>query len=423
MPEVFRCLSCAAPLEFEGKQTQVCRFCGCTVIAPAHLFSTISAAKISDTTENLPVVAEIKQLLQRGNKIHAIKLFHGAFKTGLAEAKIAVERIERGESVILPTHIDASRTTQLPITIDKGDVGTAGRYRTTVVVIAAVGLFVIGSIIVGAIINSSSSNSENVVAAEVVEAAPVAVELLKIGGEGTGVGKFTDNRVVAVDKAGNIYSTDYNGGRIQVFDPAGNFIRQWSAENSDLTYAIAADRSGHLYVLGNKGVVKYSANDGTVKAKFEDHTLRDVETLPDGRVIAVGRKGIAIFDSDLALVKKFENAGADANSTFGFEKVTADASGTMYLLDRRSTDVIKFSPDGKFLNRMPIDLSSPNDLALDPAGNIYISTTSQIGVYSPTGRQIAAAPAKQAHGITSNDAGEIFIAARPYVIKRRPLVQ
>jgi ribosomal protein L7/L12 len=43
-----------------------------------------------------PYLAEVSRLLQSGRKIEAIKVYREATRTGLAEAKEAVESIERG---------------------------------------------------------------------------------------------------------------------------------------------------------------------------------------------------------------------------------------------------------------------------------------------------------------------------------------
>ena len=101
MTKTFNCASCAAPLEFEGTTTQKCRYCSSTVIAPPEMFYAASATPFdfSSLTGKALKIAEIDQLIHDGKKIEAIKLFRETFGVGLAEAKEAVERMERGESV------------------------------------------------------------------------------------------------------------------------------------------------------------------------------------------------------------------------------------------------------------------------------------------------------------------------------------
>jgi DNA-directed RNA polymerase subunit RPC12/RpoP len=38
MPKSFKCPTCAAPLEFEGKTIQDCRYCNGKIIVPAEMF-------------------------------------------------------------------------------------------------------------------------------------------------------------------------------------------------------------------------------------------------------------------------------------------------------------------------------------------------------------------------------------------------
>lgn len=249
--------------------------------------------------------------------------------------------------------------------------------------------------------------------------APSVTELLRIGGEGTGAGRFKDNRHVAVDGKGRIYSADYSGGRFQVFDREGEFLSQWNGEPGMLLYGLDADRQGIIYMVTNKGIRAHNGETGELLHKFDDHGLRDVAVGLDGRIFAAGRRGISIFDGQLKLLRDFKDAAKDASTNLGFEKIAVDGSGTMFLTDRMSKDIIKFSSEGKFLNRVTTEVRSANDIALDPQGRIYLSDTSQIAIFGQDGRPIKSIDAFQAFGIVLNDAGELYIAARPYILKQR----
>ncbi|MBL8184774.1 MAG: hypothetical protein JNK51_07595, partial [Blastocatellia bacterium] len=146
---------------------------------------------------------------------------------------------------------------------------------------------------------------------------------------------------------------------------------------------------------------------------------RDIAVGLDGRIFAAGRRGISIFDGQLKLLRDFKDAAKDASTNLGFEKIAVDGSGTMFLTDRMSKDIIKFSSEGKFLNRVTTEVRSANDIALDPQGRIYLSDTSQIAIFGQDGRPIKSIDAFQAFGIVLNDAGELYIAARPYILKQR----
>ena len=100
MTKTFNCASCSAPLEFEGTMMQKCRYCGSTVIAPHDMFYAGGGfADLSSLSGRALKIAEINELVHDGKKLEAIKLFRETFGVGLDEAKNAVERMERGESV------------------------------------------------------------------------------------------------------------------------------------------------------------------------------------------------------------------------------------------------------------------------------------------------------------------------------------
>ena len=409
----FKCASCSAPLEFEGKSTQKCRFCGNTVIVPPEVFSrSVAPANSAEFPE------EIKRLLAAGNKIGAIAKYREIYGTGLREAKIAVEAIERP---FRPADIQSA-----VIEIDPEALEKAGKIGLKVGGSIFAGVALISLIILGltaaitAIAFFAFDSSEEVrkpANNTTVEHLPDIVEMLSVGGEGTGVGRFKDNREVAVDPSGHIYSSDYSGGRIQVFDSGGAFLNQWSAEEAMNLYGMSADRKGNLYIVNNKGIRVFEGVSGKLLHKFDSYAMRDVAISFDGKVFAVGREGITVFDAELKVVNEYPDSIKQASSSFGFQKAAIDGNGTLYLLEQTGGDVIKFSADGRFLNRIPGVASSPNAIAVDPAGRIFVTNTSEIIVIDPNGKPIKNLKANQAFGIAFNDAGEMFIASRPFVKK------
>src|SRR5688500_9264904 len=74
------------------------------------------------------------------------------------------------------------------------------------------------------------------------------------GSEGIGPGNFKDARSIAVDAEGHVYVGEYSGGRIQVFDSAGKFVTQWTADPKMPLRGMTADRRGTVYVV-QKGVI------------------------------------------------------------------------------------------------------------------------------------------------------------------------
>ncbi len=400
MPQIFKCAACSAPLEFEGTMMQKCGFCGGTVVVPPEMFYAAEARGKAANGED-PRLAAVRAELERGNKIGAIKLYFETFKTDLRTAKDAVDAMD-------PQFAGGRRRRRSGFGISVAVLSA--------LVVAVAGI-VFAFLMVPAPATLMAEESSGRVAAS--GAQPETVELMRIGGKGTGAGRFEDNREVAVDGTGNIYSADYSGGRMQRFDAEGNFSGQWLLEDGSLVFSIAANRAGTLYVLTNRGIRAYEGATGKLLAKVDERRLRGLAVTLEGNVVAVGRQGIVIYDGELKQTREFEDAAEAANSSFGFEKVAVDGKGTMFMLGRPRDEVIVFSGAGKFLNRIKTEVRSPNDIALDAEGRIYLSDTNSIHVLDPDGRMLKVVKATQAFGMAINDSGEMFVASRPYVVKQR----
>jgi streptogramin lyase/DNA-directed RNA polymerase subunit RPC12/RpoP len=439
MTESFKCPSCSAPLEFEGKPVQKCRFCGSSVIVPVGTiqnsgafggFGAMDFGDLSSLTGRALKIAEIQKLIQSGNKIGAIKVFRETFGTSLEEAKNAVEAMERGESVDI-SGMRVQTTNLPPTTIDlrplkKVGVAVGGSIFVAVI---GVGVVIIGAAIAIFFLVSKSTNdtldrtfvSNGTAISNDATKTPgkpkLAEEVLRFGGEGNGAGKFTDNRHVAVDGNGLIYSSDYQGGKIQVFDAAGKYVTQWIVDPKMNLYELKADRKGNLYVLNNKGIFVYKGASGELVNKAENYDFKGMTLTLDGKLIVATSKGFTIFDGNLKPLQEFKDSAERANATFGFEDVAADGNNQIYAVDRQKGDICIFSADGKFLNRFKTKLTTSRPIAIDNKGRIFVSDVSHIYAFDAEGKQLNSFDTTQAFGMSFNAADELFVAARPFVVK------
>jgi hypothetical protein len=434
MTKTFNCASCSAPLEFEGTTIQKCRYCGSSVITPPELFYSTSAAPFGDLsslTGKALKIAEIDQLIHDGRKIEAIKLFRETFGLGLAEAKDAVERMERGESVdISGMRVGSSRraTPQDIEAVKKIGYTIGGSILVTVVA----SVLIIGAVVAGIfyfawkavdsklpVAMNTKASSTPVPPPAQSTPSPDMTEILKTGGEGTGAGFFTDNRHVAVDGRGRIYSSNYSPHRIQVFDADGKFLNQWGPATGSNLYDLAADREGNVYVVNDKGIFKHEGESGKLLSKLENVRPRGVALTWNGKLIAAVGRSLVVLDTALRVVNEFKDAAERADSAFGFEKLTTDGSGFVYALDSHNGDICKFSAEGKFLSRFPSGARFAHALAVDPRGRLFVSETSWIWVMDTNGQALRKVNAFQAFGITFDQSGSLFIAARPHVLKQK----
>ncbi len=429
MIESFKCASCSAPLDFEGKTMQKCQFCGSTVIVPTEMLyrsGTAAFGDLSSLTGKAFKIAEIQQLIHDGKKIEAIKVFRETFGVGLKEAKDAVEAMEHGRSVDISGM--QIRTANLASHAEYADAAKkigysiGGSILATVLLISVVTLAGVGAAFYfafSAIDRTTKSITSNTATGPKEQNAkqPDALEVLRLGGEGIGGGRFKDNRHVAVDGNGRIYSADYSKGRMQVFDAEGKFLTEWAPQTGTNLYDLAADRKGNLYLANDKGVFMYEGETGKPLAQSERVYPRSIALRWDGSVAVAADKKIVILDTSLKTVTEHNNAGELANASAGFREIASDGNGNIYAIDQQNGDICKFSADVKFLNRFPIGSRSPNAIAIDPTGRIFISNTSNIDVFDENGRAVRSFETYQAFGMSFNEAGELLVASRPFVVK------
>ena len=258
-----------------------------------------------------------------------------------------------------------------------------------------------------------------------------ATVLLNFGSEGIGPGMFKDARSIAVDGAGRIYVGEYTGGRIQVFDPAGKFITQWSiGDRKTILRGLATDRKGNVYVAEGGRIDRYQGETGEKlgQLEYERSGFDDVAAAADGGLVAAwhsNRDDIVRFDSSGKVVRTIPAAISSASGDSELSmRVAVDGSGYIYALGRFNNAVFKFTPDGKFMNRFggagdqSGEFRAAYSIAVDGYGRVYVGDIKGIQVFDANGRYLTTVDVKgMAFGMVFNDKNELFVIAREYVVK------
>jgi sugar lactone lactonase YvrE len=255
--------------------------------------------------------------------------------------------------------------------------------------------------------------------------------LLTFGSEGIGPGMFTDARSIAVDGKGRIYVGEYTGGRIQVFDPAGKFVSQWSiGDRKTLLRGLAADRKGTVYVVHGGGIARYRGETGEKlgELQYERSGFDDVTAAADGGIVAAwhsNRDDIVAFDANGKVAVRIPAAISTASGDSELSmRVAVDGSGYIYALGRFNNAIFKFGRDGKFINRFggggdqPGQFRAPYSIAVDGHGRVYVGDIKGIQVFDADGRYLQMIDVKNvAFGMVFNDKNELFVVARDHVVK------
>ena len=255
--------------------------------------------------------------------------------------------------------------------------------------------------------------------------------VLDFGKEGIGPGMFTDGRSIAVDAAGRIYVGEYTGGRIQVFDPEGKFITQWSiGDRKTILRGLAADRKGTVYAVYGGHIERYRGETGEKLGplEYEQSGFDDVTAAADGGLVAAShsnRDDIVRFDANGKAVRTIPAAISSATGDSELSmRVAVDGAGYIYALGRFNNAVFKFASDGKFMNRFggsgdkPGQLRAPLSIAVDGLGRVYVGDIKGIQVFDADGRYLTIVNLKgPAFGMVFNDKNELFVIARDHVVK------
>ena len=283
----------------------------------------------------------------------------------------------------------------------------------------------------GARPSAGSSNTKNSLASKSVGDGYAQPEL-SFGSEGIGPGNFNDARSIAVDAEGRIYVGEYSGGRIQVFDPSGKFLTQWTADRKMPLRGMSADRRGTVYVVQSGTIKRYEGTTGKDLGALAAGGYDDVTTTADGGLVAFSwqaRDDITRLDSSGRVTKTIRAAisGQTDKSELN-ARVACDGAGNVYALGTFNNAVFKFSPEGKFLTQFggdgdqPGQFRAPSAIAVDNQGRVYVADFKGVQVFDPQGRYLGLIKVKgAASGLVFNDRGELFVVARTQVSKFPPL--
>ncbi len=231
---------------------------------------------------------------------------------------------------------------------------------------------------------------------------------------------------MAVDAAGNLYIADDLNFRIRKVDPsgtittfAGNGTSGFSGDGGPATAAqlgavfdVAVDRSGNVFIadLGNARIRKVTP-DGRIStvagtgpsqpnpaASNGDGGPATAAQFSSPDSIAVDAAGnLFIADGDNKRVRKVDSNGIITTIASGLnypEGVAVDAGDDVFIAERDGNDVLRVSPSGLTTiyagngtagfsgdggPAASAELISPNGVAVDASGNLFITCSGILG--------------------------------------------
>lgn len=262
-----------------------------------------------------------------------------------------------------------------------------------------------------------------------------AREVFKFGGEGIGAGQFDDNRSIGIDGEGRIYSLEYSGGRMQVFDANGKFLTQWTIPSGNNLYLgdFAVDRNGKVYIPTSREIRVFDGMTGKKLSKFNFNSASDITVALDGTLWVASWAGdvFHLSNDGKQTLLTIKNAAQHANSkNKNIEKIAVDGANNVYVTERENYFILKFNSKGEFLNRFggkkdkftketpPGKFDQPPyALAVDGKGRVFAGGTQLVNVFDAEGGFLGNFDTEQCFGMVFNDQNELWIVSRPFVRK------
>ena len=238
--------------------------------------------------------------------------------------------------------------------------------------------------------------------------------LFKWGEEGEGDGEFTLPYGLDVDKEGNVWVADRGNNRIQKFDAEGNFLLAFGSEgegesefrqlrhvavDDQLQYVYAVDSDNHRIQKFdiNGSFVEAFGNLGNASGDFNVPVTIVIDSKGDLFVNERGNERVQKLDSQGSPILMWGSKGPNQSQFCHSEHLATDKYDNIYVADPQSdpgcsleASIKKFDNNGKFITSWRVlpagdREADPEHLAVDSAGNVYLSERGnhRIQVYRP----------------------------------------
>lgn len=231
------------------------------------------------------------------------------------------------------------------------------------------------------------------------------------GRRGLSDGRFQKPRAVAYDSGDRLYIVDMTA-RIQVFDPAGRFLRSWRTPESHngRPTGLAIDRDGNLLVADThyfrvlcytpEGELLWTLGGTNGQGPGEFGFVTDVAQDAQGNYY-VGEYGaydrIQKFSPQREFLDAWGSHGAELGQFARPQSLVFDAAGRLWVADACNHRVQIFDPQGRLLDHWGAhgagvgQLSYPYDLTFDAEGNVAICEygNHRVQKFTPQGQSLA----------------------------------
>lgn len=239
------------------------------------------------------------------------------------------------------------------------------------------------------IILSFSLISRNILAAKTNY-----ITILTFGEYGNREGEFNYPVGITQDNSGNLYITDWENDRIQIFSSEGRLLKVIPEKDSELKIdgpvGIVLDQNENIVVVEqfNNRIQKISPDgkslnmvgkEGNGPGEFLNPRGIAIDKNDNIYVVDTGNNRVQIFSSDFKFKKQFGREGMGDGEFYYPRGIALDKEGNIYVADTFHNRVQVFNNEGRFLRKFGEggdDVGQFNGtryIAFDSKGNIYVT--------------------------------------------------
>jgi outer membrane protein assembly factor BamB len=151
---------------------------------------------------------------------------------------------------------------------------------------------------------------------------------------------------------------------------------------------IATSDQSNIQISNNYTFVRKWGSQGTGDGQFNYPYAIDVDS--SGNVYVADSKNMRIqkFDNNGNFISKWGSQGT-GDGQFNYPSgVAVDSSGNVYVADYNNKRIQKYNSNGNLITELETTPISPDNIAIDPLGNVYLAAFTIIQKYDSNGNLI-----------------------------------
>lgn len=450
MAHTLNCPNCGAPLDYEGHDPIIrCPYCRGSVIVPENLrarpsfsarrdtFAMSSSLDLNGLVHQAQRLYQVKHLAEEGETDRAVALYREIIGADEFTARQAVAKLTAGQPIVFDEAfvLSAGGPAVTRVTEKKPSPRAArfvGCLFAAAIAFALVSVIVPLAATLGLTAWFGITGFERPGGVEIpldlgnlpVPGLGLARQELAFGGSGSGPGLFDDVRAIGVHPVnGSIYAANYADGRVQAFDPQGNFLTQWiipKEKTAPYFDDMAVGRDGTIYIPVYGKLRRFDAN-GQLLGEFDlgrDY-VQNLDVNADGTLVVIANgEDILWLSPQGEIQRRLDDAVSSVSGDSELSaSVAVDGLGKVFVMAHFNDAIFVFDANGRFLNRFGSDGDAPGQfrglmaIEVDNQGRVFVSDVKGIQVFSNDGRYLDLIPVafSTAYGLAFDDQNKLYI--------------